>query len=197
MTRVTSRLLLQKIDDRLAFCAMLADAQRQGLQPLQEQEGVEGAHRRAEIAQQGHARLDDIGDGSERLDGLGPDRAVIAGIGRIERGKRSACFSQSKLPPSTMAPPIEVPWPPMIFRGRIDDDGRAMVQRLAEHRRGGVVHDQRHAQVAADSGDLRDREDLQLGIGQGLGVIGAGAGRRWRGGNSPGSAGSTKRTSMP
>jgi hypothetical protein len=30
-------------------------------------------------------------------------------------GKRSACFAQSKLPPSTITPPIEVPCPPMYL----------------------------------------------------------------------------------
>jgi len=30
-------------------------------------------------------------------------------------GKRAACFSQSKLPPSTITPPIDVPWPPTYF----------------------------------------------------------------------------------
>jgi hypothetical protein len=30
-------------------------------------------------------------------------------------GKRSAWASQSKLPPSTMMPPIELPWPPMYL----------------------------------------------------------------------------------
>jgi hypothetical protein len=38
---------------------MLALAQRQRLQPLQEQEGVERAERRANVPQQLHARLDD------------------------------------------------------------------------------------------------------------------------------------------
>ncbi len=61
-----------------------------------------------------------------------------------------------------------------IFGGRIDDDGRAMLERPAEDGRRRVVHDQRHAELAADIGDFLDREDAQLRIGQGLGVIGAG-----------------------
>src|SRR3546814_7621139 len=44
------------------IAAMLANAQRQRLQPLQEQEGVEGAERVAEVALQRDARLEDVGD---------------------------------------------------------------------------------------------------------------------------------------
>ena len=60
-------------------------AQRQRLDALKEQEGVERRHRRAEVAQQRHARLDDVGDRPERLDRLDPDRAVIAGVRRVQR----------------------------------------------------------------------------------------------------------------
>jgi hypothetical protein len=62
-----------------------------------------------------------------------------------------------------------------VLGGGIDHDGRAVIQRAAEQGRGGVVHDQRNAQAAPNSGDLRDGEHGQLGIGQGLGVVGAGA----------------------
>ncbi len=70
----------------LRVLGMALDAQGQRLDALDGQERVEGRQRGAEIAQQRHARLDDIGDGAERLHGLGPDRAVIGGIGRVERG---------------------------------------------------------------------------------------------------------------
>ncbi len=93
----------------------------------------------------------------------------------LSAGWRSGNFSQSKLPPSTIMPPIEVPWPPMIFGGRIDHDRRAVIERARQDRRGGVVHDQRNAEFAADRRDLGDREDRELRVGQGLGVIGAGA----------------------
>src|SRR3546814_1813467 len=55
-----------------------------------------------------------------------------------------------------------------VLGRRIDDDVRAVVERTADHRRGGVVDDERHAQLVADGGDFADREDLQLRIGQRL-----------------------------
>src|SRR3546814_3975131 len=66
------------------MAAMLANAQRQRLQPLQEQEGVEGAERVAEVALQRDARLEDVGDRPERLHRLGPHRAVVARIGLVQ-----------------------------------------------------------------------------------------------------------------
>ena len=50
----------------------------------------------------------------------------------------------------------------------------AMVERTANHRAGGVVHDQRDAQVLTDCSHFRDGKSLELGIRQGLGVIGLG-----------------------
>ena len=51
-----------------------------------------------------------------------------------------------------------------------------VLEHLAEDRRRGVIHDQRYAELAPDIGNLLDREDAQLRVGQGLGVIGAGLG---------------------
>ena len=59
----------------------------------------------------------------------------------------------------------------ILGRG-IDDDGRTMIQRPAEQRGGGVVHDQRDSELTANGGDLGDREDLELRVRQGLGVVG-------------------------
>ena len=47
-----------------------------------------------------------------------------------------------------------------------------MLQGPADHRGRRVVDDQRHAQLLADLRDLADGEDVQLRIGQGLGVVG-------------------------
>ena len=46
-----------------------------------------------------------------------------------------------------------------------------MVERPAQDRGGGIVHDQWHAEFTSDRGDLGDGEDLELGVGQGLGEI--------------------------
>ena len=111
---------------------MLAHAQGQGLQPLDEQEGVERAHGRAEIAQERDPRLDDVGDGSERLHRLGPDRAVIAGVGRVQHREavgmlfpvEIAAIDDHAADGGAMAADI--------FRGRVDDDRGAMLERLAK-----------------------------------------------------------------
>ncbi len=179
------------------FSQWRSHAQRQGLDALQEEEGVERRHGRAEIAQQRHARLDDVGDRPERLDRLAPDRAVIAGVGRVQQrlalgcclpvencrrrrsGRRSRCRGRR-----------DIWW---SNRRRSPRRGRA----AGEDRRGGVVHDQRDAERAADRRHLGDREDGQLRVGQGLGVVGAGPGVGGACGNSRGRTGSTKRTSMP
>ena len=60
----------------------------------------------------------------------------------------------------------------VLGRG-MQHDRRAMVERPAEHRRRRVVHDQRHAELAADLRHLTDREHGQLGVGQRLGIVAA------------------------
>ena len=69
----------------------------------------------ADVAQQHDPGADDVGDGAHRLRRLGPHRAVIAGIGLVQGGEALLVRAQSKLPPSTMMPPIEVPCPPMYL----------------------------------------------------------------------------------
>ena len=59
---VTSRPLGEPARDGGRVGAMALDAQRQSLDALQGEEGVERRHRRAEVAQERHARLDDVGD---------------------------------------------------------------------------------------------------------------------------------------
>ena len=149
---------------------MLAHAQRQGFQSLDELEGVVGAHGSAQVAQQRHPRLDDVGDGPQRLDRFRPDRAVVAGIGRVEHGEalgvglpvEVAAIDDDAADRGAVAADV--------FGGGMHDDGGAVVEGPAQHRCRGVVHDQRDAQLAAGLGHLLDGEDLELGIGQGLGV---------------------------
>ncbi len=59
-----------------------------------------------------------------------------------------------------------------IFRGRIDDDGGAMIEGAREERRGRVVDDQRDAERAADGGDFGDGEHGELRVRQRLGIVG-------------------------
>ena len=62
------------------------DAQRQRLDALEREKGVERRHAGAEIAQKFRPGLEDVGNRPEGLRRFAPHRAVIAGIGRIERG---------------------------------------------------------------------------------------------------------------
>jgi dTDP-4-amino-4,6-dideoxygalactose transaminase len=56
-------MVLQMERDRSGVAAMLAHPQRQRLQALDELEGVERAHARADVAQEDDPRPDDVGDG--------------------------------------------------------------------------------------------------------------------------------------
>src|SRR3954447_19756929 len=58
------------------------------------------------------------------------------------------------------------------------DNGGAVIERPAQHRRGRVVDNQRHPHLPPDPGDLTDRKDFELRVRQGLGVIAAGSGVR-------------------
>ena len=66
---------------------VLTDAQRQRLQPLEEEEGVLRRDRGTDIAQQLDPRPQHIGDGAQRFRGLGPDGAVIGIIGPGQQRK--------------------------------------------------------------------------------------------------------------
>jgi hypothetical protein len=171
-------------DRRMAFqilghggcvAAVLAHPQRQGLQALDELEGVERADRVAQVALQGDPRLEDVGDRPERLGGLGPDRAVVARVGPIQQREALGVL----LPVEAAAVDDDAAdrgaVPADVLGRRVNDDVGAVVERPADNGRRRVVDDQRHAQLLADLGDLADREDPQLRVRQGLGVVGAGA----------------------
>jgi len=52
-----------------------------------------------------------------------------------------------------------------IFGGRIDHDRRAMVERTAQNRRGGVVDDQGHADFASHAATSAMGNTVSLGFG--------------------------------
>src|SRR5579862_1302540 len=80
----------EELGHRLGIGDMRLHPQRQGLDPLDELEGVERADRRSHVAQQGHTGLQDIGDRPQRLHSLGPDRTAVTGIGLVQQRKRVA-----------------------------------------------------------------------------------------------------------
>ena len=96
--------------DRDRVLDMARHPQRQRLEPLQEQEGVERAHRRAEIAQRFGPQLHQVAVGAERLVEL---QSVVGG--RRLGDHRKAPVGPVEPPESTTTPPMLVPWPPMNF----------------------------------------------------------------------------------
>ena len=141
----------QILRDRQRVLAVLAHAQRHAFQPLDEQERVERRHRRAEVAQQHHAHAQDIGDRPERLGGLRPHRAVVAGIGRVQQRLAFLVLIPREVAAVDHHAADRGAVAADVFRGRIHHHGRAMVERPHQRRRGGVVHDQRNAELAGRS----------------------------------------------
>src|SRR5690606_18538163 len=81
------RVVGQVLDDLAGVVVVPLDPQAQGLDALEQQEGVEGADGRADVAQQLDPGLDDVGAGPERLPVL---QAVVAGVGLGEAGVLAA-----------------------------------------------------------------------------------------------------------
>src|ERR1700722_1812456 len=92
------RLLGEPSCDRGGVGAVALDAQRQRLYALEGKEGFERRHAGDAVAQQGSARLEDIGDRAERLGRFTPHRAMVAGIGRVERGLALLVLVPGKVP---------------------------------------------------------------------------------------------------
>ena len=102
--------LRKPLRDRERVVGMALHAKRQRLDAGDEEEGVEGRDRRPEIAQAEHAAGDGESKVPERLVQL---HAVIFGPRLGEQRIAAASADQLNVPPSTMTPPIELPWPPM------------------------------------------------------------------------------------
>ncbi len=65
--------------------------------------------------------------------------------------------------------------PADVLGGRVHHDSRAVLERAANDGRGRIVHDQRYAELAPDRGHFGDRKYGELGVGERLGIVGAGA----------------------
>src|SRR5215831_11889918 len=83
------------------------------------------------------------------------------------------CADQSKLTPSTMMPPIAVPWGPIYFVVECTTIAAPCSRGRQINGRGRVVHDQRHAELAPDRCHLGDGKRGELWVGQRLGIEGA------------------------
>ena len=114
-----------------------------------------------------------IGDRSERLRRLRPDGAVIGLVRLREQREALGVLLPREIAAVDDQAADRGAVAADIFRRGIDDDGRAVVERPRDQRRRRVVGNQRHAERAADVGDLADRKDVQLRIGKDLRIIGA------------------------
>ena len=98
---------------------------------------------------------------------------MIGGVGRIERRLAGGKFLPVEIAAVDDGAANRRPMSAEKFRRRIDHHGRAVIERARENRRRRIVHDQRHAELPPDGGDFGNRKDGELGIGQGLRVIGS------------------------
>ena len=155
--------------------AMAFNAQRQGFHALQEQEGIHRRHGRTQIAQQAGAHADNVRNRAKCLHGLGPDCAMIRRIGLVQRREAISIGFPIEIPAIHHHTANAIAMPANPFGGGMHDNRRAMFQRPAEDRRRGIVHDQRNAELPPNRRHFRNREDLQLRVRQGFGIIGAGA----------------------
>src|SRR5690606_16970695 len=129
---------------------------------LNEEEGVEGAHGGAEVAQQSDPSLEAIGDRPQGFRSLGPDGAVIARVRLVQQWKalrmgfpvEIAAIDDEAADRGTVAADV--------LGARVDDDGSTMIEGAADDRGRGIVDDQGHAQLTPDARHLGDREDVQL-----------------------------------
>ena len=108
-THSTALLLVRKSSTAAVFSMCRCIRSAKVSTPCSRWKALVGRQAGAEIAQAFGARPHDEGGGAEFL---GEDDAVIAGIG-LGHGRKLAGAGQSKRPPSTMTPPMAMPWPPI------------------------------------------------------------------------------------
>ena len=147
--------------------------QGQGLDALQDLEGVEGRQGRPKVAQEDDPGPQDVGDRAQGLYSLGPDRAVVGGVRRVQEGLAFGPALPVELPGVDDQAADRGAVAAQVLGGRVDDDGRAMVEGPHQEGRRRIVHDQRDPVLPADGRDLGDREDLELRVRKGLRVVGA------------------------
>ena len=150
---------------------MALHPERQGLQAGQDQEGVEGRDRRAEVAQAEHARGDGEGEIAEGF--VQHDAAIFRA--RLRQHRIFARFRpvEGAAVDDDAADRIAVAADE--FGQRMDDDVGAMLDRPHQIGRGQrVVDDQRQAVLAGDVADLLRCRRNAARIGQALDEDGLG-----------------------
>ena len=161
--------------DGRGVLAMALHAQRQRLDPGEDQERIEGRQRRAEVAQSQHP----AGDGEgEIAEGLVQDDAVIFRprlaqhrIAAAARPVEGAAIDDHAADGIAVAA--------QELGQRMDHDVGAVLDRPAQiGRRQRVIDDQRHAGAVRDRGDRLDVRNDAAGIGDRFDEDRPGRGRR-------------------
>ena len=186
----------RKSATRVGILDMALHPQRQGLGALQQQKGAQRRQHRAGVALADGAAARDIGAcGHIARCRRRRDRQAS---GSVSMGKRVGMRAQGKLPLSTMAPPMVVPWPPKNFVSEwttISAPNWIGLSRIGRRHR--VVDDQRHAVAVRDVRQRFDVGDVAAGIADAFAIDGAGVARRSASRCPSASSLAAKRTSMP
>ena len=163
--------VLQKLHDLLGVLDVAVQPQGQGLDALEQQEGVEGRDGRAGVTQQNRP---DVGHEGSGTGGVHEAHAVVAGVRLGDGGILAA-----GLPVEGAAVHDDTAQAGAVaadeLGGGVDDDVSAVLQGPdqvggAE----GVVDDQGQAVLVGDGGDGVNVGDVAVGVAQGLQVDGLG-----------------------
>ena len=147
-------------------------AQMQGLDALDQEEGIERADDRPHVPQ---AFQPGLGDEGPRAHEVGQHRPVVVGVGRGELGELA--IGPVEAPAVDDDAPQGGAVAADVFRGTVDHDVSAMSQGIQQiGTRKGIVHNKRHPGLLGDGADGLEVWQVQLGIAQSLGIEGPGAG---------------------
>ncbi|MNS81596.1 hypothetical protein D3C72_1153100 [compost metagenome] len=141
-------------------------AQGQGLQPLQDQEAVEGRDGRACVAQQHRPHPADIGRRAQRL---GIDHAVIGHLGLVQAAEARLVLGPGEVAAVDDGPADAGAVAADILGQGVDDDVGAVLDRAGQvGGRHGVVDDQRQALGVGRIGQGGEVHDIAQRIADGL-----------------------------
>ena len=161
------RVVLQEVHHLQRVLHVALHAQRERLQPLNEQEGVERRQARALVPHERRAKLDDVGQIPHRV---GENHAMVGGVGLRQAGEFAA------------GRPVELSTvhnhtahgcavSANELRRRVDYDIRAVLNGPQKVGCGkGVIHDEGNAVPVRHRRDSLQIDHIRVGVAQRLGV---------------------------
>ena len=167
------RMVDEEIDNLFGVFRVALQTEREGLGPLQQEEGVERRERCTGVAEQDRT---DVGNERRRADRLDEGDTVIAGVGigdgRVFAGcrpvKLTGVHDDAAQRRAVAADELGC---------RVDDDICTVLDGTDEIGGAeGVIHDQRQAVLVGKLGKGVDVRDIAVGVAKGLDVDGAGVG---------------------